>query len=161
MTISTKISGLDNLDKVLANMTRSTRRKVHNKALRAGAKVVKDAAHENILKQFKEFTGLLSKKSTVAVYNARKYKGSFRVLVQIRRGLVNSKVMVKDSKTGEKGPVRVGLYASVGEYGSAKLNRRPRPWIRPAIKENESRAISSLTKEFNARLVEAVEDAKK
>lgn len=161
MTISSRINGIDSIDKVFANMPRSTRRKVHNRALREGAKVVKEEANSNILKQFKEFTGLLSRKSSIAVYNARKFKGAFRVLVQIRRGLVNTKVNVKNSKTGESGPVRVGLYASVGEYGSQKLNRRPRPWMRPAIKEKDAQARESIRAEFNKRLVEAVEDAKK
>lgn len=161
MQVSSSISGIKAVDKVFANMPRSSQRKIYMKALRSGANVVKEAATENIRQVFNRFTGVLSKKSTLAVYNAKKYRGNFRVLVQIRRGLVNAKVNVRDSKTGMTGPVRVGLYAAVGEYGSQKLNRRPRSWIRKAIREKESPAVYNIRTEFSHRLIDAVEDAKR
>lgn len=161
MDFGVKITGLAELDRTLGKMARSTQRKVYSRSLREGAKIVKDAASDNIRQVSKQYTGLLSKKSSIAVYNAKKYRGNYRVLVQIKRGLVNNKVIVKDSKTGLKGPVRVGLYASVLEYGSSKLNRRPRPWIRKALRENENRALIAIQNEFNKRLNEAVLDARR
>lgn len=160
MDFSSNLTGLAELDKVFSKMTRSTRRKAHMQSLRAGARVVKEAATVNIKKQFKQHTGLLSKKSTIAVYNGKKFKGNFRVLVSIKRGLQNAMVKSKNKKTGIVENVRVGLYAAVGEYGSTKLNRRPRPWIRPAIRENEVQAVSELRKEFSRRISDVLRDAK-
>lgn len=151
MEFKGSLSGIADIDKVFSNMPRSSQRKVYMRALREGAKPVKDAATDNIRQVSKPFTGLLSRKSTVAIYNYRKTRGNYRVGVQIRRGLLNNKVK------GE--PVRVGLYAAVLEYG--KKNQPPRSWIRKAIREKKSAAVDALTREFNKRLVDAVQDAKR
>lgn len=160
MDFNSKITGTAELDKVFAKMTRSTRRKAHMQSLRAGAKVVKEAATVNIRKQFNVHTGVLSKKSTIAIYNGKKYKGNYRVMVSIKRGLVNNMIKARNKVTGAVENVRVGLYAAVGEYGSTKLNRRPRPWIRPAIRENEVQAVSELRREFSSRISDVLRDAK-
>lgn len=160
MNFNSKITGTAELDRVFAKMTRSTRRKAHMQSLRAGAKVVKEAATVNIRKQFNVHTGVLSKKSTISVYNGKKYKGNYRVMVSIKRGLVNNMIKVRNKVTGAVERVRVGLYAAVGEYGSKKLNRRARPWIRPAIRENEVQAVSELRREFSSRISDVLRDAK-
>jgi len=151
MDFSGSLSGIKDIDKVFTNLPRSSQRKVYMRALREGAKPVKDAATNNIRQVSKKFTGLLSRKSTVAVYNYKKYRGNFRVAVQIRRGLLNNLV--------EGEPVRVGLYASVLEYG--KNGQPPRSWIRKAIRENKEQAVNALASEFNKRLTDAVKDAKR
>lgn len=157
MDFSVRISGVEKLDRTFLNMPGSTQRKVYNKALRRGGKVVKDAATVNIMKVSKKFTGVLSLKSSVAMYNGRKRKGNFRLLIHVKRGLMNHKVLAK----GFKKPVRVGLYASVLEYGSKKLNRVPRPWIRPAIRENTTSVVNNITDEFKIRMNEVVKDARR
>lgn len=156
MDFSSTVSGVKELDKTFSNMPRSSQRKAYMKALRAGAKPVKEASTENIKQVSDKYTGVLALKSSVAIYNARKYRGNFRVLVQIRRGLINTRVEAFGKK-----PVRVGLYASVLEYGSAKLNRAPRSWIRKAIREKKNIAGDEIRKEFGKRLAEIVMDAKR
>lgn len=160
MEFRSKITGADQLEKVLSNMPRATRRKASRQALRAGGRVVKEAATNNIRKQFKSHTGVLAKKSSIVVYNARNSRGNMRVLVSVRRGLINKTMRVKNKKTGTVENVRVGLYASVGEYGSEKLNRRPRPWARPAARENENATVSAVRDEFSKRINDIVKDAK-
>lgn len=155
MKFTGRIEGVDKLVKTLGNMPRSSQRKAYMKALRAGAKPIKEASTINIKQVSDKYTGVLALKSSVAIYNAKKYRGSYRVLVQIRRGLINTKVTEKGKK-----PVRVGLYASVLEYGSQKLNRRPRSWIRKAIREEHSKAASEIRLEFSKRVSEIIEDAK-
>jgi hypothetical protein len=63
-------------------------------------------------------------------------------------------------KTDKNGPVRVGMYLAVLEYGSVKLNRRPRPWIRPAIRSEKNAALDKISKEFSRRLDFAVKRAR-
>lgn len=149
------LTGVQNIDKVFNNLPRSMQRKAYMQALRAGAAPVRDSASNNIRSVLQPFTGLSARRGTIRIYNLRKYKGSFRVAVQVRRGLVNTR-----KTDGQGKPVRVGLYLAVAEYGSTKLNRAPRSWIRKAIREQKSNAISNVTKEMNKRIVEAVEDAK-
>jgi len=155
MDFSSRITGIKELNKTLAKIPRSSQRKVYMKALRAGAKPVKDAATANIKRVSDKYTGVLALKSSVAIYNGKKRRGNYRVLVHIRRGLINKKVVAFGKK-----PVRVGLYASVLEYGSAKLNRRPRSWIRKSIREEKGAAVDALRREFSTRLDEAVKDAR-
>ena len=150
MELNASIAGIRELEKTFSNLPRSMQRKAYMQSLRAGAEPVKIAAQSNIQQVSRPYTGVLSQKSTLRVYNLKKYRGNYRVSVQIRRGLVNSKA---------KG-VRVGLYAAVLEYGSQKLNRQPRPWIRKAIREQQAAAVSALTKEMNKRIVDALKDAK-
>lgn len=156
MKFTGRIEGVEKLVKTLGNMPRSSQRKAYMKALRAGAKPLKEASTINIKQVSDKYTGVLALKSSVAIYNAKKYRGSYRVLVQIRRGLFNTKVQDKDGN-----PIRVGLYASVLEYGSPKLNRRPRSWIRKAYRENEEFAKNEIRLEFSKRVVEIVADAKR
>lgn len=156
MKFSNTITGLDRLDKTFANMPRSSQRKAYIPALRAGGKVLKDASTANIRQVSDKYTGVLALKSSIAVYNAKKLRGNYRVLVHVRRGLINTRV----SAFGKK-PVRVGLYASVLEYGSQKLNRKPRSWIRKAKREKEGAAQNKIRQEFSARVSQIVADARR
>lgn len=152
MDFSSSFTGLSDVEKVFKNLPRSSQRKVYMKALRAGGKVIKEDATNNIRQVSDKYTGVLSQKSSIAVYNGKKYRGNFRVLVQVRKGLINTKV-------NKSNPVRVGLYASVLEYG--KKNQRPRSWARKAIREGKVKSVEALRKEFYIRLPEAVQDAKR
>lgn len=152
MDFKSTITGIDDIDKVFANLPASTRRKANMKALRAGAKVVKSMAEENIKAvTSNEATGFLA--NNIRIYNYRKMRGNFRVGVQVKRGAVNTKKVVNGK------PVRVGLYGSVLEYG--KSNQSPRSWIRKAIREGFNKAVADITTEMNKRIVEAVTDAKR
>lgn len=156
MDFKAELVNFEQLNKVFTNLPRSMQRKVYTKALRAGAAPVRDAASANIASVSKPYTGLLSRKGTVRIYSLKKYRGNFRVGVQVRRGLLNTKIKDKDGN-----PIRVGLYASVLEYGSQKLNRAPRSWARKAIRENKDQAISNVAEEVSKRLIEALADAKR
>lgn len=153
MDFTVLVQGFESLDKAFANLPRSTQRKAIIPALREGGEVIRQAAEENLnaVTDSGYATGYAAK--NLRVYNLRKYRGAYRVAVQVRRGAVNTKKIVN----GE--PVRVGLYVSVLEYG--KENQPPRSWLRKAKREKESRAINVLTQNLNRGMVEAIQDAKR
>lgn len=147
-----QLTGVNQLDKAFANLPRTTQRRVIIPALRTGAYVVRDLAVGNLKAIVSpESTGVLE--NNIRVYTLRKYKGNYRVAVQVKRGLVNRNKMVKGQ------PVRVGLYAAVLEYG--KEGQAPQSWIRKAIREGENRAVSKLTSEVSKRMVDAIDEAKR
>lgn len=144
------------IEQALRDLPRAMQRRVYRQSLRAGAVPVRNAARANIRSEYKEFSGLASRANTVVAYNLKNFRGYMRVAVQIRRGLTNA---VKRDKDGN--PVRVGMYMAVGEYGSSKLNRRPRSWIRKARREREGAAVSAIQKELNERLEDALKDVRR
>lgn len=154
MQFSASISGVKELDATFTALPKQSERLVYRQSLREGAKIVEKSAENNIRKVSKKFTGLAQRRSSISVYNLKKYKGNYRVAVQVKRGLVNQ------MKTDKDGPVRVGAYLAVLEYGSQKLNRRPRPWIRPAIRNEKNAALERISKEFARRLDFAVKRAR-
>lgn len=156
MKFYTKVTGLQQLDKTFSKLPRAMQNKAYRQSLREGAKVVQEAARVNVRKASDPFSGLLHKRGSIRIYNLRKFRGNFRVAVQIQRGLTNS---VKRDKDGK--PVRVGMYAAVLEYGSTKLNRKPRPWIRPAIRENKAEAVSAIARGMSVRIDDALKEARK
>lgn len=152
MQFSNRITGQNDLDKTFLRLPASTRRKALMPALRAGATVIRNRASENV-KQITsdEASGLLAK--SLRVYTLRKYKGYYRVAVMVKKGAVNPR------KKDKNGPVRIGLYGSVLEYG--KKGQRPRSWIRKAIKEGKSDAFNAVSRESGLRMASAVMDARK
>lgn len=149
------ITGVEEVLRTFDRLPRSTGRKTYNRSLRAGAEIVRSQATENIKSVSDPYSGLARRLDTLRVYNLKKYKGNYRVAVHVRRGLTNPVKMDKEGK-----PVRVGLYLSVLEYGSQKLNRAPRPWLRKAIREKESQAASKVKSEFYKLFDDAVKDAR-
>lgn len=142
MQASIKITGLYDIDRVFKNLPASTQNKASRPALRAGARVVRDAASTNIQAVVSdEATGLAAK--SLRVYSLRRSKGNLRVAVMVKRGVVASN------------GARVGLYASVLEY------RPGMSWIRKAIRDKKNEAVDAVTREFNKRLVQAVKDAQR
>lgn len=155
MELITNIDGLDDLVKTFARLPAAMQRKAYRRALRAGAKPVKEAAEQNLRQASSPFTGISRKRGAIGIYNLRKFRGNFRVAVQVKRGLVNP------AKKGEDGgPVRVGMYLAVLEYGSQKLNRAPRPWIRSALREQSAQAVSAITKDLSIGLQDALAEAR-
>ena len=144
------------VQKTFNNLPRSLQRKVYMRALRAGARPVRDAAEANLRSVSEPFTGLSRARGSVTVYALKKYRGSYRVAVQVKRGLVNAA-----KKDGQGRPVRVAMYLAVLEYGSTKLGRGPRSWIRKAIRETPAEAIQVTAKEMARLLPEAVKDARR
>lgn len=152
MDFNNSITGFKELDKTFSNLPRTTQRRAIVPALRAGAFVVRDMAAANVKAVTSgDSTGLLER--SLRVYNYKKYRGNYRVAVQVKRGLVNTKKIVNGQ------PVRVGLYAAVLEYG--KEGQAPRSWIRKAIRDGQGAAVSALTKEASKRMVDAVRDARR
>lgn len=152
MEFTSGISGIANLDKLFAQLPKTTQRRAIAPSLRAGGAEIRDLAVDNLKSVISpDSTGIGEK--NIRVYTLRKYKGYYRVSVQVKRGAVNEQKIVN----GE--PVRVGLYLSVLEYG--KENQPPRSWIRKAIREGRTKAVNRLIGEMRKRMVLAIEDAKK
>lgn len=147
---------ITDLMRTFANLPRSSQRKAYFPSLRSGGEIVKTAATTNIKAVSDPYTGIASRANTLRVYNLKKFRGNFRVAVQVRRGLVNP---AKKDKNGK--PVRVGMYLAVLEYGSQKLNRAPRPWLRKALREKEAMAVDRVRKTFNSKINEILADARK
>lgn len=152
MEFDVTLKGIQELDKTFQNIPKTMQSYAYRRTLRAGAVPVRDAAEENIKAVSKKFTGIAQRRGTIRVYNLRKYRGTFRVAVQVRRGLLNP---VKN-ENGE--PVRVGLYLSVLEYG--KKNQPPRSWIRKAIREKRNDAINAAATELAESMIVAIARAR-
>ena len=155
MDFSGGVSGVEELLRTFERLPRSSQRKAYYPSLRAGGEIVRVAATQNIKAVSEPYSGLARRENTLRVYNLKKFRGNFRIAVQVRRGLVNP---AKRNKQGE--PVRVGLYLAVLEYGSQKLNRAPRPWLRKALREQEVRAVDNVRRAFSSRMNEIISDAR-
>lgn len=153
MEVGVQFQGMEQVVKTLLNLPGSTRRKVIMPALRAGATVVRDQAAANVRTVAVQgyATGKLERE--IRFYNYKKLRGAFRVGIQVRRGAVNRKKIVNGQ------PVRVGLYASVLEYG--KKNQPPRSWLRKALREKEQDTVTAVTNYISKNLDQAVKDAQK
>lgn len=146
ITASVDVLGLKEVQETFKRMPAATQRKALRPALRAGANVVKKAAASNVRSiTSNEATGLLAR--SLAVYSLKRFRGNLRMAVMVRKGTVTSR------------GVRVGLYASVLEYG--KENQPPRSWIRKAAREKTREAFNVVAQEIKRRMVAVVEDAKK
>lgn len=144
---------IEELNKVFKNLPSVMRKKVYIKSLKAGGKVVKEKASENVRSiTSNEATGTLAK--NLAVYQLKKWQDWFRVGVRVKKKAVN-----KMKKDGDGNPVRVGLYASVLEYG--KKGQPPRPWLRSAVREEKDNALRAVAKEMKDSMDSAIKDAKK
>lgn len=152
MEFSGSLRGISDLDRAFLNLPRATQRRAIIPSLRAGAYVVRDLAVSNLKAVTSgESTGIGEK--NIRIYTLKKYKGYYRVSVQVKKGAVNERKIVRGQ------PVRVGLYLAVLEYG--KEGQPPRSWIRKAIREGESSSVSKLTTEMNKRMVDAVREARR
>lgn len=138
------------VENVLKRLPGATRRKAVMPSLRAGGKVIKEKAESNVKSVTSgDSTGILSK--NIRVYNYKKYRGSYRVGVQIKRGAVNSRKLIK----GE--PVRVGLYGSVLEYREGGKYS----WLRKAARESQGEAYAEIKNELAKRIPAVISEAKK
>lgn len=150
MKFDVDIIGAKELEETLKRLPGTTRRKVIMPSLRQGGKVVQQLAIANLKTILSpEATGVLVR--NIRVYNKKKRGPYYGVMVQVKRGAMNI-------KTGKK-PVRVGLYASVLEYG--KKGQAPRSWIRKAAREGTEASLLEITKVFKVQLNVAVMDARK
>jgi HK97 gp10 family phage protein len=153
MEMRTQIRGIAELEKTFRNIPKGTRRRAIMPSLRAGGAVIRGLAESNLKAAATEgySTGYAAKQ--VRVYTLRKYRGSYRVAVQIRRKAVNTRKIVN----GE--PVRVGLYVAVLEYG--KSGQPPKSWIRKAIREGKNKATEAVARQFRINLPKAIAEAKR
>ena len=154
MLIDTRVQGLKETEAALMKLPQKFRTAAGQKALIAGARVIQKAAVNNlksITSASKVATGVLA--NGIRVYRMRKKRGMLRVGVMVQKKLVNKRKIVK----GE--PVRVGLYASVLEYG--KANQPPRSWLRTASENNADQTLSVVKGVLSENLAEAIEKAKR
>lgn len=151
MQFSSSINGIRELELTFNNIPRQSRR-VYMTALRAGGTVVRKNAEKNLKAVATAGYATGTAEKNIRVYSLRKYRGNYRVGVQIRRGAVNRKKIVNGS------PVRIGLYASVLEYG--KKNQPPRSWIRKAIRESNHDVYVEVAREFRIGMVQAIQNSR-
>lgn len=152
MQLSVSVMGDKEVEKALRNLPSKTRDIASKRALKAGGGVVKRAAAANVVSitsESKVATGTLAK--GLAVYQMKKKHGMLRVGIMVKKGLKNRRI-IKGSF------VRVGLYASVLEYG--KKNQPPRSWLRKAAKEKASVAFQVVKDEIGRNLDKAIEAAR-
>lgn len=149
--IGIKETGISEVKKMFSSLPKSTAKKSYKKALKAGGTVVRKLAASKVKSIVSnEATHTLEK--GLAVYSLKPKNGNYRVAVQVRRGLLNTKKIVN----GE--PVRVGLYASVLEYG--KKGQPAKSWLRSAAREGAGAALEAAEIAFYTTLQQAVDDAK-
>jgi HK97 gp10 family phage protein len=153
MNLTNRITGLEDVLKVFRKLPKSMQSKAYRASLKEGAEIIKNMASENVkaIATKGYATGTLEK--NIRSYSGRKYRGNFRALVQVRRKAVNSKKLVNGQ------PVRLGLYASVLEYG--KRGHAPQSWIRKAIREGEGQAFNAIRSGISKRMFEVLRDAKR
>lgn len=152
MDFSSTVKGIRELELTFSNLPLASR-KLYMTSLRAGGRVVRRNAEANLKAVATAGYATGTAEKNIRVYSLRKYKGNYRVGVQIRRGSVNRKKIVNGK------PVRIGLYASVLEYG--KKNQPPRSWIRKAIRESGNEVYVEVAREFKIGLVQAIQEAKR
>ena len=151
MQIASIVTGSKEVEELMRKMPNALRNKAGVRALAAGAFVVKKAAIQNIKSattDSKVMTGTLA--SGLRIYKMKPKRGMLRVGVMVKKGLVNKKKIVKGQ------PVRVGLYASVLDYG--KANQPPTGWLRSAASQNTAEAYSrveTVLKENIDKIIEA------
>lgn len=153
MQLDVNILGAEQIQRVLGSLPRTTARKIIMPALRAGAVPVTKQAIFNVraLANKGYATGELEK--NIRAYNLKKYRGQYRVGIQVKRKSVNRTKIVNGQ------PVRIGLYAAVLEYG--KENQAPQSWIRSALRSRDVDAYNAVLNYFRKNIYKAVEDAKK
>lgn len=153
MKFGSKITGLEGVAKTLQNMPRVTARRIIMPSLRAGAGVIKAQAEANvrIAATAGYATGGLEK--NIRFYNYRKYRGRYRVGVQVRRKAVSAYKIVKGQA------VRMGLYAAVLDYG--KKGQPPTGWLRGAIRGKMQDAVAKVVSTLKSGLPAVVNEAKK
>lgn len=153
MDFKIDIKGLPELERTFTKLPRVMQSKVYRKSLRAGATIIRNKSVENLKAVAVQGYSTGYAATQMRVYSVKKYRGYYRVTVQVRRGAVNVKKIVNGK------PVRVGLYVAVLEYG--KKDQPPRSWIRKAIREEKDAAIKSLSVELGRGQKEAVIEARK
>lgn len=137
------------LTKTFAQLPRSTQNKALRPALRAGAKVIQQAAITNVNRiTQEESTGLLAK--SIVVRAMRKFRGMNRVSVQIKKGATYP------NKTDKNGRVRVAAVAAILEYRDGGKYS----WLRKASREKAQLAINAVSSEARKNMSQAISDAK-
>lgn len=153
MDFAANVQGIRQLEKMFNQLPKTLARKAYMKSLRKGGALVKRQAENNLRSVADSGYSTGQGEKNIRVYNLRKFKGSYRVGVQIKRGAVNNLKIIKGQ------PVRMGLYLSVLEYG--KENQPPRPWLRKALDQMERESIRVIAEEMNKNMSAAIEEARK
>lgn len=159
MKKSIDIQGLDGVLKTLQSLPPeivSKRGGPVKLALAKAARVIRDQAAVNLDKAIRingaQSTGLLGK--NVVVTRGKEPIGTKgeRYLVRVRRKAYDGEKISKRQKAGKR--VTTHKTASLLEYGSS--HQPATPWLRPAVEEKGSEALSVFTTELNRRIDAAV-----
>ncbi len=163
--VKVEVNGIDDLKRALAALPDKLRRKVLVKALKAGAKVVRDTARqlapELAVPNPYRTKGLLKKQLSVRTSKEAKSAGNVGVFVNIRPaagakfknlgrvGSIRLRIKKKESQRGAKSKVDPYYWRFV-EFGTKKMTARP--FLRPAA----DRLPAALTA-FEREAIPAIE----
>lgn len=153
MLFESNISGDKELLATFQKLPRTTRTAAVRPALREGASLISKMAAVNVKIIATKGYSTATLEKNIRYYNLKDLRGMSRVAVQVRRKAVNTMKIVNGQ------PVRIGLYASVLEYG--KKNQAPVSWIRKAAREGAEPATNIILKGIEKRMSDAIEKAKK
>lgn len=161
MKVEVKLSGVDGVLDLLKSLPPevvSKRGGPVKLALAKGARLIRDAARQNlraaIAQNGEESTGLLLENVISSRGKAPADGKGERYLVRVRRKTYPGR---KPEKGG--GAPNVRKSAQLMEYGSE--HQPARPWLRPAAIQNGERAISVITEDLKKRIDKTVSDLAK
>lgn len=178
MKISANVDGFKELEQALENVGESVSAKALRGALRSGGNIVKRSIERNISANFDSDTGqlgesvraksTLNKKQNHNIYDAAVYVGVYNVrAVQAAAGKdIPASVIAYWLEAGVKPhDLNAKSKRSRGKVGEGSNNFHPgiapKPFIRPALFNNEDRVISSTRADLKKRIERAAKKAAK
>lgn len=141
------VASVKQIEKRFRALPRSVQNKAIRPAVREGAKVIKAGVVRQIKSSLADSElshGLMER--SVIIRPLKMKRGNIRVVVAYGKG---------KSKKG----VRVGLYASVREYG--KRGQAPNPTMRTGARDAGPAAVAKVISVSYSKMSAAVEDAKR
>lgn len=176
MRIESNLTGFKELEQALKNVAGEVSAKALRGALRAGGDIVKRAIESNIAANFDSDTGqlaesirvksTLNKKQSHNIYDAAVYVGVYNVrAIQAAAGKdIPASVIAYWLESGVKPhDLNAKSKRSRGKVGEGENNFHPgiapKPFIRPALLNNEDAALNATRVDLKARIERAVRKA--
>lgn len=164
MEMKFNTSGIDDLFHAMGELPNGMRNAALRPALIQGAQLVREKAAQNVVSVANagHATGLLAK--SVVVRSLRTKNKTLRIAVA-----VNPKAVSRYT-TYRGAPARVGMYASVLEFGRVeggganggnRNSQPPRPWLKPALKANANQVYSVVRQVAAQNLNKAIAESLK
>ena len=144
--IGVDLAGAMELDNKLRNLEAKVGKKISRKAVRDGAKVIRDRAKQNARSLVGGKMGkLLAKYLTIRAWKRKYQKGGFGVSVQLSDKA--NEQFVSISKSGKRSYIPSAI-----EYGHAYA--APNPFMRKAFDEEKNKAANKIISSLKAGIEE-------